>query len=72
MNNQRINLTIGRQRDDDSWWLCLADMDGHDVSLVAQFTSEAHMHLFTQFMETQGYMSLRLPTNSELDELFDE
>jgi hypothetical protein len=65
----RFSLNIGKLPEEDSYWLCLADLDSTNVYPLAQFSSPEHVTLFEQFMVTQGYTTVKLPTSEELDEL---
>lgn len=65
-----LSLTIGKDKDGD-WFLVLAEQDSDRTFPVAQFFSDIHAEAFTKFMETEGYLSLPLPTQEELDKLLD-
>lgn len=64
----KLTLNIGKL-DDGSHWLCLADADTTDVYPLARFTGEDHANLFEEFMATQGYDAVKLPTNDEINDL---
>ncbi len=67
---QKVTLNIGKLPD-GSTWLCLADADTTSVYPLAIFTDEDCATVFQQFMETQGYASVKLPSNDEINELLD-
>lgn len=67
---QKVTLNIGKLPD-GSTWLCLADADTTSVYPLAVFTDEDCATVFQQFMETQGYASVQLPTTAEINELLD-
>lgn len=67
----KLTLNIGKLPDGTSW-LCLADADSTDVYPLAEFTNEDCAKVFEQFMETQGYAAVKLPSNAEINELLED
>lgn len=67
---QKVTLNIGKLADGTTW-LCLADADTTSVYPLAMFTNEDCATVFQQFMETQGYAAVKLPNDSEIQELLD-
>lgn len=65
-----LSLNIGKDADGD-WFLVIANLDSDETYPVAQFFSENHATAFTKFMEGEGYLSLKLPTQEDLDKLLD-
>ncbi len=68
---QKLTLNIGKLTD-GTHWLCLADSDTTDVYPLAMFTSEDCVTVFQEFMGTQGYVALKLPSNDEIADLLGE
>lgn len=68
---QKLTLNIGKLTD-GTHWLCLADSDTTDVYPLAKFTSEDCVTVFQDFMGTQGYVALKLPSNDEIADLLGE
>lgn len=68
---QRVTLNIGKLAD-GTHWLCLADTDTTNVYPLAMFTDEDCATVFQQFMETQGYASVKLPNDDEINKLLEE
>jgi hypothetical protein len=66
-----LGLNIGRAQEDGSWWLVLADNDSNDKWPIAEFVDEKAMEAFSLYMQTQGYAALKLPSEDELNELFE-
>lgn len=62
-------LNIGKDQNTDKIYLCLADSDNTDVFPLAEFRSEEHAKVFEQFMGTQGYAAVKLPSDDEIDDL---
>lgn len=72
MTNGQWALHIGKDPEDESFWLCLVNNDEADaVYPLAQFETEEAMRAYTLFMETQGYLPLKLPSQEELDKFFE-
>lgn len=65
---QRLTLNIGKLAD-GTQWLCLADQDTSDVYPLAKFESDEHAMVFQQFMGTQGYAAVKLPSDREIEDL---
>lgn len=65
-----LSLNIGKDADGD-WFLVIANPDTDETFPVAQFFTENHATAFTKFMESEGYLSLKLPTQEDLDKLLD-
>lgn len=65
---QKLTLNIGKLPD-GTQWLCLADADTTDIYPLAEFQNDDCANLFQEFMTTQGYAAVKLPSQSELDEL---
>lgn len=64
----KLTLNIGKL-EDGSQWLCLADADTTDVYPLAKFNNDDCATVFQDFMETQGYSAVKLPSNDEINEL---
>lgn len=65
-----LSLNIGKDAHGNQY-LVLANVDTDETFPLAIFLSEDHTEAFTKFMETQGYVSLQLPTQSDIDRLLD-
>lgn len=63
-----FSLNIGKD-EDGNHILVLGDQDSADLYPLAVFVSADHATAFTKFMETQGFVSLKLPTQADIDEL---
>lgn len=63
---QKVTLNIGKLSDGTTW-LCLADTDTTDVYPLAMFTDADCATVFEDFMLTQGYRAVKLPTQDEID-----
>ena len=66
-----LSMNLGKDAD-GTMFLILADLDTNETYPLAQFFSEDHATAFTKYMETQGYVSLNLPTQAEIDAMLDE
>lgn len=62
------SLNIGKD-DNGNLWLCLVENDTRVMEPLALFVTESHSELFTEFMESQGYVPLRLPTDEDYERL---
>lgn len=65
-----LSLNIGKDAEGNAY-LVLANPDTDETYPLAIFLSEDHTEAFTKFMETQGYISLQLPTQSDIDKLLE-
>lgn len=65
-----LTLNIGKDAAGD-YFLVLANPDTAETFPMALFLSEDHASGFTLFMESQGYVALNLPSQAEIDTLFD-
>lgn len=65
---QKLTLNIGKLPD-GTHWLCLADADTTDVYPLAMFTNEDCATVFQEFMGTQGYQAVKLPSQDEINDL---
>jgi hypothetical protein len=73
MTRGEWSLHIGKDPDDATFWLCLVNNDeANAIYPLAQFENEEAMKAYTLFMETQGYLALKLPSQEELDKFFEE
>lgn len=65
---QKLTLNIGKLAD-GTQWLCLADADTTEVYPLAKFENDDCATVFQEFMQTQGYAAVKLPSNDEINEL---
>jgi hypothetical protein len=65
---QRLTLNIGKLHNGELW-LCLADADTTAVYPIAQFQNKDCADAFEAFMGTQGYAAVKLPNDSEIEQL---
>lgn len=65
---QKLTLNIGKLAD-GTQWLCLADADTTAVYPLAKFENDDCATVFQEFMQTQGYAAVKLPSNDEINEL---
>lgn len=65
---QKLTLNIGKLPDGTTW-LCLADADTTDIYPLAQFTNNDCAEVFQQFMATQGYQAVKLPSQDDINDL---
>lgn len=63
-----LTLNIGKDEEGELW-LCLADADTTAVYPVAKFTTEEHCNLFQAYMQTQGYASVKLLSEQDIEDL---
>lgn len=63
-----LSLNVGKTPEGE-YWLLLADMDSQNVVPLAMFVDEKAMDTFCLFMETQGYLSIKLPSQRDIDDL---
>ena len=64
-------MNIGKDAEGNHF-LVLANLDTSETYPLAIFMSDAHAEAFTKFMETQGYVSLQLPTQDDIDKFLSE
>lgn len=67
----KFSLYLGKDKTNGEYVLCITNQDTGDIYPVATFHDELRMQLFTEFMETQGYLALKLPTEDELNKFFE-
>lgn len=65
-----LSLNLGKDAQGNSY-LVLANLDTSETYPLAIFLSPDHTEAFTRFMETQGYVSLQLPTQDDIDAFLD-
>jgi hypothetical protein len=65
---QKLTLNIGKLAD-GTQWLCLANADTTDVYPLAKFTDDACVTVFQDFMRTEGYQAVKLPSNDDINDL---
>jgi len=65
---QKLTMNIGKLSD-GTQWLCLANADTTDIYPLAQFTDDDCATVFQEFMLTQGFAAVKLPTQDEIDSL---
>lgn len=65
-----LSLNIGKDFAGNSY-LVLANPDTDETYPLAIFISEDHSEAFTKYMETQGYVSLQLPTQTDIDQFLE-
>lgn len=68
---RKLTLNIGKLSD-DSLWLCLADSDTTDIYPLAEFTTPDCAEIFQEYMKTQGYDAVKLPTQEDIDTFLKE
>jgi hypothetical protein len=56
---QKLTLNIGK----------LANADTTDVYPLAKFTDDACVTVFQDFMRTEGYQAVKLPSNDDINDL---
>lgn len=62
------SLNIGKDSG-NNLWLCLVENETRDIEPLALFATPAHSELFIEYMESQGYIPLRLPTDEDYEQL---
>lgn len=62
------SLNIGKDKQ-GNLWLCLVESETRDIESLALFVSPGHSEIFIDYMETQGYIPLRLPTDEDYEQL---
>lgn len=65
-----LSLNIGKDAQGNQY-LVLANVDTDETYPLAIFLSEDHTEAFTKFMETQGYVSLQLPSQNDIDKFLE-
>lgn len=65
-----LSLNIGRDAEGNQY-LVLANLDTSETYPIAIFLGENHTEAFSKYMETQGYVSLQLPTQDDIDKFLD-
>lgn len=63
-----LSLNIGKDHT-GQLWLGVQDSGTRKFEALALFISPGHSEMFIDFMESQGYLPIRVPTDDEYNQL---
>jgi hypothetical protein len=63
-----FSLNIAKDKS-ENWWLTLTESESGEMEPLALFVTERHSNLFSEYMESQGYIPIPIPTEDDYNRL---